>query len=185
MFEYASLLGVAAQNNRTPFIHDDPLLTKSFNITNIKPWTRNRNWTTIKEEHFAKYDSHLVERIPKANVTLSGFFQSFKYFQNVLSLVKKEFTFIEKVDKEAREMLRRLHNGSVSVGLHVRRGDMMERSDERSPSKFYFHNAMDWMRNKYGNVTFFVATEDGRWVRENLRNSDLVFLPDASAEVSA
>ena len=102
----------------------------------------------------------------------------------MLSLVKKEFTFIKKVNNKARKMLRRLHNGSVSVGLHVRRGDMMERSDERSPSKFYFHNAMDWMRNKYGNVTFFVASEDRHWVGENLRNSDVVFLPIAPAEVS-
>ena len=188
MFQYASLLGIAASNNRTPFIrsNDGGQMSRIFRITNIKPWKVTPAWSRIHEDNFAKYDSHLFEFIPKGNVTLDGFFQSFKYFQNVLSLVKKEFTFIEKVDKAAREMLHRLHNGSVSIGVHVRRGDMTTSPYETMPSRGYYHNAMDRMRNKYGNVTFFVAShsKEYHWVRENLRNSDVVFLPKAPAEVS-
>ncbi|ELU04287.1 hypothetical protein CAPTEDRAFT_187827 [Capitella teleta] len=133
--------------------------------------------TVVKESH--NYDSkfdHKLDKIlsrVKTNVTLTGYLQSWRYFQNVPRVTLKNTLTFQNDVLERAQVLIPTHSGTLRVGIHVRRWDISRKPHlvnfgYTTPSVGYFHRAMQYFKEKYTNVSFIVSTDDPEWVKTEL-----------------
>ena len=73
------------------------------------------------QEPYFHYCEEIFDRCPD-NVSLHGFFQSWRYFHNVEDELRKDFTFHKGISEPCKEMMQEL-DGKEPIMLHVRRGD--------------------------------------------------------------
>ena len=134
--------------------------------------------------------------LPKTNVTIGGYLQSFKYFENVSEeifktysdinqqLLEKVKSFKDSVNQEARKMLS--YHSPTTVCLHVRRGDFITKSyvdvGHKVPTSEELHFAMNWMERKFKEVIFFVASNDINLCHRYLKNENVFISNFTSAE---
>nr|KAI8732617.1 galactoside 2-alpha-L-fucosyltransferase 1-like [Biomphalaria glabrata] len=186
LFIYASLLGLARAQNRVPFISDRIGLGKDFQISFINPNISSNGWRVISivgsHTKFVPTFFHL----PEENLTLSGSFQSWKYFQHIQAEIRREFTFSVPLQEKVQTILaahRKKFLNHAVVGIHARRGDFLEPKNIKLgygvPNRSYFEKAMSTMKTLLGkkNVTFLVASDDLTWCQENLNDSSVSILP--------
>jgi hypothetical protein len=94
---------------------------------------------------------------------LNGYWESPKYFEDIREILVSEFTPATDLSDKSQQVLERIQEKS-SVGLHVRRGDLVE-FDNALP-KAYFERAIAEFDDE--NVKFFVFSVDPDWVAENI-----------------
>ena len=127
MFEYAALRGIAKKHGydycippahrkgiENYSLHEAFKLNKDIHIGVID----NINYA---QEPYFHYCEELFEKCPD-NVSLYGFFQSWKYSVNVEKELRKDFTFHDGILSPCKEMMEELV-GREPIMLHVRRGD--------------------------------------------------------------
>ena len=184
MFEYGTLIGVARQNNMTPIIPSDLDLLEQFKL----PARRGskdmlRMYYTYYEEKPAAYFK-AVSKLKPYDACLEGYYQSWKYFSNVREeLINHHFVFHDSIRKSAAEFIDKIRKernkpNAVLVGLHVRRGDFVRQKLKGysvAPIP-YFYKSMDYLRRKYKDVLFIIASNDVFWAEDNLdRGPDIVY----------
>ena len=191
MFQYASLLGIAEMNGgRTAFYRPSSTLGGIFQVTRLAD-RPDKGFRVVYEKDFATYDS-VFESLPPENVALLQYLQSWRYFDFIRGTILREFTFLHNVKDSAAELLKRYSAGTghnkTRVGVHVRRGDLLRvrrvpKGYHTAPAS-YVRKAMDYMRQKHGDVIFIFVTDDVSWCRREFRASDDVVIADgAPAEV--
>ena len=116
-----------------------------------------------------------MNRTPEKPVVLSGYLQTWKYFQNIPdSTMKKIFTIRPEIKNSVSKYLNGLQaksttNKTTFVGLHVRRGDMLTKHRlPRLPKMSYIQKAMVYFQRRYSNVHFVVCSDDPKWCRQHL-----------------
>jgi len=133
MFQYAALRGIAAKRgydwvipppgNPAP---DNYGLFDVFEMTNCS--TNNYgfgfNFPAITVPTF-EYNKNYVESLPD-NIDIVGYFQTEKYFKNIESSIREDFTFKPNVLNPAKSIVDSIKNatGKSPIFLHVRRGDV-------------------------------------------------------------
>ncbi|XP_041355995.1 galactoside alpha-(1,2)-fucosyltransferase 2-like [Gigantopelta aegis] len=189
MFQYASLLGIAAKNDRRPFVPLSNPLLKHFKLSFVESHNKKPNWVTLSEQCYACYDSKM-EKLPKKNISLSKYLQSWRYFEDIRELVRREFTFKPSIDRAAMEKFKQLFQNKTKpvIAVHVRRTDMTTPTETRmgyvTAPLSYVQNAMTYMRRRYGNVTFLLASDDVKWCREKFAKShDVIVIDKGDAAV--
>ena len=108
-------------------------------------------------QHFA---TEMLEERHNSNVQLEGYLQSFRYFAESglpFSLAK------------AKWAQRWVQNRNISVGIHVRRGDLLELNNQELnnvPSLRFFENAIRRLQIMTGQAdfNFVICTDDPAWV---------------------
>ena len=110
---------------------------------------------------------------------LFGYWQSFKYFENIRDVLIKEFTLINEFDLE-NKLIRNQIRESNSVSIHIRRGDyVMDKKNKSIYNVFgieYYHNAINFISNKVDTPKFFVFSDDLEWASKNLKVSNAVYV---------
>lgn len=106
------------------------------------------------------------------NVYLTGYWQSEKYFVAVADAIRRDLTPQSPLDSRNAELAERLAN-SVSVGLHVRRGDYITNPQADSchgvcPTEYYAA-AVRLIEERVSGTEFYAFSDDPEWVRDNLR----------------
>jgi hypothetical protein len=123
---------------------------------------------TYHEKTFA-YNSLTVHLQPP--VYLEGYWQSDKYFSEYKKWILQDFTFNKPLDEENLSLLKRI-KFTNSVSIHVRRGDFIKSSTNLNHhgvcSLDYYIKAIAEISSKYGDVEFFIFTDDPMWVKEFL-----------------
>jgi hypothetical protein len=126
MFEYAALRGISAKHGYEWMIPppenkgiENYSLHECFKLS---PDRREGvvDCQYVQEPHF-HFSEEIYEKCPD-NVSLHGFFQSWKYFDNVEDELRKDYTFHEGISEPCKEMMQEL-DGKEPIMLHVRRGD--------------------------------------------------------------
>jgi len=130
------------------------------------------------------YDKRF-EQLPKRNVTLVGWLQSYKYFQQVEDQLRVDFTFRPSVLETARRWLEKQTPESwktktfVRVVIHVRRRDHIRPSLVRlgytPPTLDYFRRAMSYFTDCMERVLFVVLSDDIGWCMMHLNASHIVY----------
>ena len=125
MFEYAALRGFAAHHGYDWCIPPRELkgienysLHECFKLA---PKTKEEFIEDVKYvgERFFNFDQDFFDKCPD-DVSLHGFFQSWRYFDNVKDDIRKDFTFHDDILEPCKEMIDSLEE---PIMLHVRRGD--------------------------------------------------------------
>ena len=108
----------------------------------------------------------------KSNMDFSGYFQSYKYFQNIDNSIRQEFKCSEAVEKNADDNLKNLGN---VVGVHVRRTDYLSFPKVHPfPGKVYYDKAMNYFR-KLGSFVFMICSDDMNWCKNNIVGNDVMY----------
>lgn len=120
----------------------------------------------VKEKHY-HFDSSILNL--EDNSYLVGYWQSKKYFLDIESRIRSEFTF-KKDLKEDRGVVNSI-SSSNSVSLHVRRTDYIHRGTKifGTCSLDYYHRCLEYIEERFKIDHVFVFSDDPVWTRENLQ----------------
>ena len=124
----------------------------------------------VEEAHPFQVDPAIL-RVGR-NVYLRGNWQTQGYFEPILDLIRREFTFTVAPDAANQAMAEQMASVNA-VSLHIRRGDYA--NDPNVNRRFgvlpldYYQRAAEIMAKKAGSPHFFVFSDEPDWVRQNLR----------------
>jgi len=120
------------------------------------------------------------------NIYLDGYWQSYRYFDDVHDLVVRELTLPYEPNDGNAGWLDRIRT-SNSVCVHVRRGDYLM-SDHFSQhgvcSANYYGRAMRLMTERTVTPHFFVFSDDLDWSRRHISGDNVAFVDANSAETA-
>jgi hypothetical protein len=175
MFQYAALRGVADFRNfdwvmppeDETRIHDYSLFryfkmgsVARENIGYVPYRTFYRSWRHRPNSTGFEFDKKFFSRLPD-NVNINGFFQSEKYFLNVSSTIRSDFTFNDGYMEEALRVKESMDGAFVS--LHIRRGDYVDKPGFHTVLPLsYYEEALEIVSES---LPVAVFTNDKNWAR--------------------
>ena len=131
----------------------------------------------IKEPHFHVYEPYLTD--PKDDALYEGWFQSHRYFDQVETQLRSEFTFINAIIPNSRELANEIKVKN-SICLNVRRTDFLQVDALNTTNLDYFLSAAQMMENKVENPNFYIFSDDVEWCKENIKVNAPVTIVDHS-----
>jgi len=127
MFEYAALRGIAAKHGYDWCIPtpdrkgiENYSLHECFKLSPQRKEGVIEEFQYVQEPHF-HFSEEIFEKCPD-NVSLYGFFQSWRYFDHIADTIREDYTFHDEHLIPCQEMMQELE-GQEPIMLHVRRGD--------------------------------------------------------------
>jgi len=143
--------------------------SKTFLVKRFKKFSNLFKNIYLEKEKF-KFDPQVFKQ--KKDIYLYGHWQSFKYFEDIKEIIKKDFSFKEKLNKKNKQVLEKIIN-SNSVALHIRRSDYLT---DKQAKKFhdlcsmrYYYIALEKIKREVKKPHFFIFSDDIKWARKNLR----------------
>lgn len=191
LFLVSAAIGLAHHHHFQVVLPRSCFLWDGFTLTGIPVVNQVSMAIKIREtkHHESKYDQRVDTTLSKlkCNVTLRGYFQSWKYFHDVpWGTLKQYLTFQESVLKIASKYVIPI-DGVTRVGIHVRRADIVRKPHFQMygytvPPSDYFLHAMDYFKRRYKNVEFYLCTDDKPWAQSELltNSSSNVTVVDSS-----
>ena len=176
------------KKNETVPSHGSKYLLKGI-FPNIKEQFTN----AVDEKRIKKYDNRLIKSLalrklipyyiveniakdtsnynPKIlelnNACLDGYWQSTRYFEDILPILRGEFQFRKLLDDKNKDLIERME-GEESVSIHVRRGDYLAYSNEYAILDLeYYSKAISKVKKMKKNISFYVFSDDIEWCRKN------------------
>tara|TARA_Y100000385_G_C13108898_1_gene650625 strand:- start:2123 stop:2917 length:795 start_codon:yes stop_codon:yes gene_type:complete len=171
MFQYAATKGIAARHGyeviipnhnrkiRDPFGFDlkieihEPFLMGSLNRLGVIQGVLEVN------ERMFTYDEELVEMCPD-NTSISGYFQTEKYFKHIKDDIRKDFTFHKEIIDPCKEMI---DDVGESISLHVRRTDYNTNPNHADLDLSYYQEALNRMPK---DIPVILFSDDTNWCKE-------------------
>jgi hypothetical protein len=136
-------------------------LTRTFN--KVLP-IKNRNY--FVEPHF--HYTHDVLMLSK-DVYTEGYWQSYKYFQDIEEAIRKEFTFKKDILPSSLNLVNKIKLCN-SICLNVRRADFVENSYHGTTNISYYDEALSILEKSLGrDLEIFIFSDDIQWCKENLK----------------
>ncbi|OFS26231.1 alpha-1,2-fucosyltransferase [Clostridium sp. HMSC19A10] len=117
------------------------------------------------------------ELIDREYIYLTGYFQSTRYFDDIKSIITKEFT-PKKPLKEANIDLYNRINSTESVCITIRRGDFMNNVNKKKLyicNEEYFYKGIRLIKSIVPNAVLFVFSDDIEWCKANLNFDNNTF----------
>lgn len=112
-------------------------------------------------------------------VALCGLYQTYRYADAVAPNLRRMLRFRTEVDAAARDILERsrpvdwVRGSFVRVGLHIRRGDFLDRHWTEYgltvADRGFVNHAVDYVTSKLSRIQLVVATDDPQWSGDVLR----------------
>jgi hypothetical protein len=167
MFQYAAGFSLAKAMCTTLFFPEKPKgpdlrspnLYHVFNLSSIRTGVHGPLYDA------SKLGFHYTPLPKDSNITLHGYFQSYKYFIEYEEDLKKEFTFLNPIKYALPKN---------SVSLHVRRGDYLKHPTHHPLcSAEYYSKAM----NEFKGCNFVVFSDDIMWCKQYFKEKNVYFSP--------
>lgn len=127
-----------------------------------------RRQAIIYEQTF-EFDEKLLT--PPDNYFIAGYFQNEKYFKDIISELRQEFTLKGTPSEFTQRVSEQIRTIPNSCSLHVRRGDFIIEKNIQSHGAVpldYYHQAITYMEKEKGDTQYFIFSDDIPWCRENL-----------------
>jgi galactoside 2-L-fucosyltransferase 1/2 len=153
LFMLASTIGIARKNNAIPCYTGT---NKASNLVTLDVKKCPQTYVKQSEKGYAKYTPFKI----KKSTTVGTYLQSYKYFKSPLFEIK------QNMNSFGHDYVKKHSNKATTVGIHVRRGDHLKYGYLNFPDDQYFKNAMQYFTDKYGDVQFFVASNDIPWCKK-------------------
>lgn len=101
---------------------------------------------------------------------LVGYWQTHRIVDEVADELREEFRFRDSPQGKNLEILRQIERSENPVSLHMRRGDFTLAAEGNIALPLdYYERAISTMRERLGNPTFFVFSDDIAYAREHLK----------------
>lgn len=134
----------------------------TFNRLRIKYFS---TWSIMYEKHAMPYNPE-VKHLSKPNIVLRGVWYSEKYFKEIETLIRQEFTLRYPLSEKDQQFARHMQC-LQSASVHIRRTDFIgSRLDVCTPA--YYQKAIDHVAKRLTKPYFFIFSDDPAWCRANL-----------------
>ena len=110
-------------------------------------------------ENTFKYNNAITSTVD--GCYLSGYWQSFRYFQDIEYILRQDFSFPSLDGNNIKQLASRCKNEN-SVSIHIRRGDFFNSSNKTHAtcSVDYYSQAVDYICGIINDPIFFVFSDD-------------------------
>ncbi len=98
---------------------------------------------------------------------LDGYWQSYKYFESITDVIRKDFILKDSLPEEIQSLKREIESCD-SVCLHVRRGDYVGNVFHEIIGKEYYDDAIEKLSQMRNIGRLYVFSDDIAWCRDNL-----------------
>lgn len=110
-----------------------------------------------------------------ATVFIEGYWQHYKYFENMQAQIFEELTLKQPLNIKAKTWLSAINNDLSSVAVHIRRGDYVTDSGANYlmgvlPIEYY-QKAITYIKQKISNPSFYFFSDDLDWVKNNIKTN--------------
>jgi hypothetical protein len=126
----------------------------------------------FSESHF-KYHEEFYD-LPD-NTYLEGYWQSYKYFEEISAVIREEFTIKSDISRYGN-ILQEIQD-TESVAIHIRLGDYLTNPEAHAfhglCSSEYYNSAINFMVNRLNDPHFFVFSDDIHLAKERFQFSGL------------
>lgn len=147
-----------------------------FNPKHTKSYFKEHIWWILEPEVF---------KTP-ANVYIDGYWQHYKYFENMQQQIFEELTLKEALDEKAAAWLSAIKNNPSSVAVHIRRGDYVTDAGANYLMGVlpvnYYQEAISCIEQKVLNPTFYFFSDDLEWVKNNIQTNAPTYYVDGNAD---
>lgn len=111
---------------------------------------------------------------PITDAVCIGYWQSESYFENVSDQLRQQLVFQKPISDATRAIADAIKTaGTMSVFLHVRRGDYIVNSKANQHhgvcDEQYYQRAVNYLRERVANPHFFVFSDDQGWAQQTLK----------------
>ena len=189
MFQYAAARGLAARlgtqvalDARAAITRGEGVLTRVFDLPLVEAspqpplrqdsllrygvWRLTGAAPAFRREQGLGYNSD-IETCPDG-AYLHGYWQSERYFDHVADVLRQDFAFPDFSSKQNADMADRIVE-SLSISLHVRRGDYLTLGAHVLCDEAYYEAALTRiLEGLSGDPTVFVFSDDPDWAKDNL-----------------
>ena len=132
--------------------------------------------------HKNMYNLHIRE-----NSYHVGYFQSFKYFEEIESILKETFTIKSKKSEYFLTNSKVINSFENSISIHIRRGDYcLDRNIDYIGlcSLSYYYDALNFLIEGLNTYEVFVFSDDLTWVKENFKGTIFNYLSNPNSNSS-
>lgn len=130
----------------------------------------------ILKKHYTDFHQTLFKKIASKlssgkSFYLQGLFQSEKNFLEFAPQIRKEFTFKKEFFDQKVLQISEVMQKEDSISLHIRRGDYFINKKTNKyhglcPVEYYL-SAIAYIKSKVPNPTFYIFSDDSKWVSDN------------------
>ena len=138
------------------------------------------NFIYLEQNEFV-YDKKALETNKWA---VSGYWQCYKYVDNVSDKLKKSFSFSHhNLDESVLRVIKCIENSNCSVFIHIRGGDYASNLGAKKLfgnicTADYYKNAVAIIKDKLTNPTFYVFTNDRKYAEDILQEENVNYISD-------
>lgn len=126
----------------------------------------------IKENNHATFES-IEKFLPDIEYYFDGYWQYPSIAEEIRpKIIDNISSCKKKMPLEIESLQKRILSSSNSVSIHIRRGDYFSKSN----SKFYavcdleyYYKAIDYIQSTRNDATFFIFSDDTKWVEKNFK----------------
>lgn len=135
--------------------------------------TKNIFLPNYKQNYVAEKSVRFDKKIfkIKQNAYLEGYWQSEKYFENIVQQLKKDFSFTKFSSQTNQEIIHQIQHTKNSVAVHFRRGDYAHHHIIKEKigtiPLIYYHNAIQKINSLIGDIHLFIFSDEISWVKDN------------------
>lgn len=107
-----------------------------------------------------------------------GYWQSYKYFEDITDKLRNEFNFKILLDLKNLSLKSKIEN-SNSISVHVRRGDYLKEKNkifQNICTKEYYENAINYIEQHVTNPYYFIFSNDIDWCKQNFRLKKVMYI---------
>lgn len=122
-----------------------------------------------------EYQGELFKRIKGTGAILYGFWQNTRYFNKYINELRAQFRPNYKFDESVEKVLEQV-NMSMSVGVHIRRGDFVNLGWDKGST--YYDKGINLLRQRIPGAVFFVVTDDVEWAKSQYGSERDVVIVD-------
>jgi hypothetical protein len=172
MFQYASLRGIASKHGYEYCLPPEEIVGSldancASSDTNIFSCFKLAyapkvllDAPQLEETSFTR-DDNIWNNCPD-NVSLFGYFQTEKYFNNIEEEIRKDFTFIDEVNDSCMLHFINEYSGTDVISLHIRRGDYLKHTHHPVPPIEYYQEAL----NTFPELPVIIFSDDVMWCKK-------------------
>ncbi|MGI4729907.1 MAG: alpha-1,2-fucosyltransferase [Janthinobacterium lividum] len=184
---------IASESEIQPFKKDINIYQKLHQQTSFHAKVYRNLEPLVFPKHTKKYFKEatwwiLESEIYKTpnNVYVEGYWQHYKYYENIQPEIFDELTLKEPPDLNSQKWLTSITNNDNSVAIHVRRGDYVTDPGANYlmgvlPVKYY-NEAINYLKQKISNPTFYFFSDDLVWVKEHIKTGSTNFYVDGNMD---
>jgi hypothetical protein len=129
-------------------------------------------------ERFFNHDNDIFNF--SDNVVFDGYWQTEKYFENILDVIRSDFTFKNELTLNNESTAEKMKNEN-SISMHVRRGDYVYNPYNAELygnicTLEYYNKAINILKGKISNPVFYVFSDDINWIKNNLFIENAIYI---------